>query len=102
MNHTFQFNTCKIQRWVIQALLADVDLMKFAFVARQKPGKIDKHVILQTFTRTTAELVKDQGINMKQSWGYLKFFVDEIYKRADQTGDYMIYKDPTKMSFRLY
>jgi len=39
---------------------------------------------------------------MKQSWGYLRFFIDEIYKRAEETGDYMLYKDPTKLAFRLY
>lgn len=84
------------------SLLADVDYMKFAFVARQKPNKADKHVVLQTFTRSTHEFAIEQGVNLKQSWGYLKFFVDEIYARADETGDYMIYKDPSKLAFRLY
>jgi len=76
--------------------------MKFAFIGRQRPDKIEKHVVLQTFTRNTTEFAKEQGVNLKQSWGYLKFFVDEVFKRAEDNGDYMIYKDPSKLAFRLY
>jgi translation initiation factor 3 subunit D len=102
MNQTMQYNHSKIARWIIQCLLADVDQMKFAFVARKKPDTIEPHVILQTFTRNTKDLALDQEVQIKQFWGYFRFFVDEIYERAEETGDYMVYKVPSSSQFKLY
>lgn len=103
MNQSLQYNQCKIHRWILQALISDAEQMKFAFVGRKNPAKTDKHVVLQTFTRNTADFAKEQGVSLPLAWGYFRFFCDEIYAKAEEeTGDYMIYKDPSKHAFRLY
>jgi len=59
MNQQVQFNTCKIHRWIMQAILADVDSLKFAFIGRRTPGKTEKHVVLQTFMRNTKDFAHE-------------------------------------------
>jgi translation initiation factor 3 subunit D len=50
LNKEISDNSFKVSRWVVQALLADVDLMKFAFVSRREMNDNKKHVVLATHT----------------------------------------------------
>lgn len=53
-----QDNSCKISRWVVQSILADVDQIKFAFVTRKTPSDNTKHVILGTYLLNTNAFAK--------------------------------------------
>jgi translation initiation factor 3 subunit D len=50
LNKEISDNSFKVSRWVVQALLAEVDLMKFAFVSRREMNDNKKHVVLATHT----------------------------------------------------
>ena len=46
-------NAFKAQRWLVQAILADVDVVKYAFVSRKDMALNSKHVLLATHTVST-------------------------------------------------
>lgn len=58
LNKEISDNSFKVSRWVVQALLADVDLMKFAFVSRREMNDNKKHVVLATHTVQTQSWAK--------------------------------------------
>ena len=45
------------------------------------------------------EFLQSKGKRITQQ---RRVIVDEVFKRAEDNGDYMIYKDPSKLAFRLY
>ena len=40
--------------------------------------------------------------NNVYSWAILRNFIETIYQREEQTGDYILMKDPNKAVTRLY
>ena len=50
MNTEIKNNSYKVSRWLCQSILADVDLMKFAFISRKNMEDNKKHVVLTTHT----------------------------------------------------
>ena len=76
LNKEISDNSFKVSRWVVQALLADVDLMKFAFVSRREMNDNKKHVVLATHTVQTQSWAKQMNISMERLWPILKFLVN--------------------------
>lgn len=50
LNKEITDNSFKASRWLIQAILADADCIKFAFVSRKEMDFNNKHVLLGTHT----------------------------------------------------
>jgi len=84
LNKEISDNSFKVSRWVVQALLADVDLMKFAFVSRREMNDNKKHVVLATHTVQTQSWAKQMNISMERLWPILKFLVNQIEEASGQ------------------
>jgi len=97
-----QDNSCKVQRWIIQSTLAGVDNMKFAFVTREKPSNTQKHLILGTITQKTKAFSDQSNLNMSNCWAVVRFVIEVVLNQQEQTGDYILMKDPNKAMVRLY
>lgn len=50
LNKEVTDNSFKVSRWLIQSLLAEVDLIKFAFISRKDVSDNKKHVLIATHT----------------------------------------------------
>lgn len=53
LNREIHNNSFKSSRWLIQAMLADVDYIKFAFVTRKDMPDATKHQVVATHTIRT-------------------------------------------------
>lgn len=53
LNKEIEDNSFKTSRWFVQALLANTDQMKLAFVTRDRNTDPSKHVVLATHTLNT-------------------------------------------------
>jgi translation initiation factor 3 subunit D len=59
-----QNNSNKISRWVVQSILAGVDQIKFAFIARKTPTKNNAHVLLGTYGIDTKSFANQINLSM--------------------------------------
>ncbi|EGD73395.1 hypothetical protein PTSG_05090 [Salpingoeca rosetta] len=92
-------NSCKISRWVVQAMLAGNRELKMGFVSRASPNSATKHEILTVQPHATAKLAKQLAINMQNGWGIVRSLVDLLLDQED--GDYLIFKDPLKEILKI-
>lgn len=97
-----QDNSSKINRWVVQSLLAGVDQIKFAFVARKTPKDPSSHVILGTYGIDTRSFCNQINLNMQNCWAILQEVIDIVYGQPEPTGEFIFMKDPTKAIMRLF
>ena len=104
INKEIQNNSFKVSRWLIQSMLAQVDVMKFAFVSRKAMDDNKKHVVLATHTVQTTSWAKQLNLQMNEMWSKLRYVVDLIEKDdpASQANEYIMLKDFNKLAFRLY
>ena len=58
LNKEIHNNSFKASRWLIQAMLADVDHIKFAFVSRKNMSDATKHQVMATHTIRTKSWAK--------------------------------------------
>ena len=71
-------NSFKVSRWLIQALLADTDLVKFAFISRDNMSDNKRHVVMGTHTVQTQNWAQQMNVSMDRMWNILKFIANEI------------------------
>lgn len=64
LNREITNNSFKVTRWLVQAILADVEFIKFAFVSRKDQGLNSKHVVLATHTVKTKSWAKQLNLKM--------------------------------------
>jgi len=93
-------NASKLAKWATQAALAGTDGIRIGFVSRQSQKDNFNHVILATQDYTPREFITQIGTNLKNGWGILRKIVDLCMKQ--QTGKYVLMKDPEKSSLKLY
>lgn len=87
-------------KWTIQSLLADANLMKFHFIARQKKNSNREHLLIGTSTRKTLDIVKETSLNIQQAWGNLLFLVEKI--RTFNIGTYLLLRSGDNQGIRIY
>jgi translation initiation factor 3 subunit D len=117
-------NSFKVTKWLVQSLLAEVDLIKFAFVTRKMPSNNTLHQVLATHTVKTKLWANELGIQLERLWPIVKHVVEhiernEVIKEKDDenqdgdrngeedeeeisAGEYVLLKDFNKLEFRLY
>ena len=88
----------------MQSILANVDMMKFAFVSRRDMADNKKHVLLATHTVQTTSWAKQLNLQMNDMWGKLKYVISLIENDdpESQANEYIMLKDFNKLAFRLY
>jgi len=96
----FRNNSCKISKWICQAVLADVDTVKLGFVSRILSKDLTKHAVLLVETVKTATLIQAIGYKLKDNWSIMKHLIETIMKQED--GTYALVKLPYKQSIRIY
>lgn len=82
LNKEIHNNSFKASRWLIQALLADVDHIKFAFVSRKDMSMNDKHQVLATHTIRTQNWAKQLNLNLDDMWKNLKHIVAVVERES--------------------
>ena len=118
LNKEISDNSFKVSRWLVQALLAEADLVKFAFISRKDMNDNTKHVVVATHTVQTISWASQMNISMDRMWCILKYLVNEIHERVEEAkkdskptaadeeeGDeheFILLKDFNTMSIRLY
>ena len=75
LNKEITNNSFKLTKWLVQSLLADVDIIKFAFVSRKDQSINNKHVVLGTHTVQTKSWAKQLNLNMSSLWSNIRHIV---------------------------
>jgi hypothetical protein len=82
LNKEIANNSFKASRWLIQAMLADVDHIKFAFISRKDMSFADKHFILATHTVKTQHWAKQLNLNLDEMWKNVKHIVTVVERES--------------------
>jgi len=96
----FRNNSCKISKWLCQAVIADIDTVKLGFISRIGAKDTSKHSVLLVETIKTDLLSKTIGYKVKENWSIMKHLIETILKQED--GTYILVKLPYKQSIRIY
>lgn len=116
LNKEIHNNSFKASRWLIQAMLADVDHIKFAFVTRKDMPDNTKHQVLATHTIRTKNWAQQLNLNLDEMWKNLKHIVDVVEKEGakarevaegdaeedEEHSEYILLKDFNKLVLRLF
>lgn len=78
LNKEITDNSAKVSRWIAQALLAEADLVKFAFVSRRDMDDARRHVVVGTHTVQTQSWASQMNITMDRMWGVIKYVIEEV------------------------
>lgn len=78
LNKEMSDNSFKSFRWLLESLLSDADLVKFAFVSRKHMNENKKHVLLGTHTVQTKAWAKQMNVSLDRMWCIIKFIANEI------------------------
>lgn len=95
-------NASKLARWTVEALLADVDQLKFGFVSRVKANDNKRHVLLGTQMYRPKEFAAQIALKNGNMWGILKHMIELCYKHLESGEKGVILKDPNKPIIRIY
>lgn len=93
-------NSCKVARWMCQAMLADIDEVKMAFVSRQNQKDTSKHSVLSFESYSINGLISMINYRLKDNWTIIKSLIEVLSKQED--GDFALVKQPYKQSIRIY
>ena len=108
INQEIADNQFKASRWCVQSILADVDLINFAFVTRKDINDPSKGAsVVASHVVPTKSWCKQLNMNMEKGWRILQHLCMIIEKPKDgsepkESGEYVILKDFNRMSVRLY
>lgn len=116
LNKEITNNSFKASRWLVQAVLADADMIKFAFVSRKDMAFNNKHVLLATHTVGTQNFAKQLNLQMDSMWSKIKHIVDVVEQQSapkaegangdeeeeSELSEYILLKDFNRLAFRLY
>lgn len=93
-------NTFRITRWTLASMLANVDLLKLAFVSRANFRDPKEHIVMSVQQFRSTEFMQNINLNVENAWGVLNYI---IKKCIDQpAGEYLLVKDPNKPTIRLF
>lgn len=93
-------NSCKLARWVSQAVLAGCDSIKLGFVSRVNPRDSSKHAVLGVFGYNPRDFAAQMNLSISNGWGIVRTIADMCLAQPD--GKYVIVKDPNKPILRFY
>uniref|UniRef100_A0A8C9GD92 Eukaryotic translation initiation factor 3 subunit D-like n=1 Tax=Piliocolobus tephrosceles TaxID=591936 RepID=A0A8C9GD92_9PRIM len=93
-------NTCKLHKFICQALLSSCEDIKLGFVSRKSANDSENHNILSIQSYKTKDFGSQIGLKEENVWGILRFIIDNIADRPD--AKYVVLKDPLKSLLRLY
>jgi len=93
-------NSCKMAKWMLQAVLAGSDYIKFGYVSRANVRNSAQHVILGTQQLRPTELANAITLNLDNAWGVLRVIIDFFMKQPP--GKYLLLKDPQQPVVRIY
>lgn len=98
-------NSCKLARWITQAILAKADQLKLGFVSRTSPKSSQSHIILGVMGYKPREFAAQMNLSLSNGWGIVRTIVDLIRGMSDDDESdrkYVLVKDPNKPVVRLY
>ncbi|XP_049851626.1 eukaryotic translation initiation factor 3 subunit D-like [Schistocerca gregaria] len=93
-------NMFKIQRWIIQTLIAGCERVVLGFISRQKPKDTTNHSILAIETYKPKEIIHQMNMNLDHMWAVLCHILQCIWKHPD--GKYLLFKEPSASCVKLY
>jgi translation initiation factor 3 subunit D len=93
-------NTAKLAKWTAQALLADTDKMKIAFVSRRNPMDALSHEVLGMSEYGPEEFASSIQLSQRNMWGIVKAVIELCQKLPE--GTYSLLKDPYKPAIRIF
>ena len=105
-------NNFKVFRWIVQAVLADVDQVKFAFITRNNMKEVKKgHQVVATTGIKTQSMLQQFNMSMDHLWKVLRHVVNTIEESNLKSkgegeemaaNEYVIIKDNNKGAVKLY
>ncbi len=66
-------NTCKIAKWICQAVLSSVDTIKLGYISRTQQK--DKHGILQVESQKISDLMASINFKMSEHWAVIFYLL---------------------------
>ena len=78
LNYEITNNAFRVSRYIVQAILSEVDYIKFAFISRKDMADAKNHVVCATHTVKTLAWAKQSNMNMDRLWCVLKRIVEEV------------------------
>lgn len=90
-------NTHSLQKWLCQAYLTEVRLIKLGFISRDQESEFNIMEVEQT---TTASIMKNLSYDMKDSLNELRLILNWVFARED--GEYVCLKVPYKSQLKFY
>jgi translation initiation factor 3 subunit D len=93
-------NNALIARWVFQAILARVDMIKLAWIARVSPNDRVRHELLNIQDLEPDELANQMSLNTANGFGILKALLD-LFIELDSK-HLVLVRDPSKPLLRIY
>lgn len=96
-------NNALISRWVIQAIIANVDILKLAYVIRTPnvPRKDNSFSVIAVEDYVPTELANQIGINIYNGFGIIKAISEKI-SSLPVYSQYILMKDPNRPQMRIY
>jgi hypothetical protein len=90
-------NSCSLQKWICEARLAGVELIKFGFVGFDK----QKPYIINIEESTISNLQRYISFKHEDTYPVLKYIIETLIKEED--GEYVLTKNAyTPLSLKLY
>jgi hypothetical protein len=95
----YQANSCSLQKWICEGVLAGVEMIKIGFIGFEKT----KPKIINV-TETTLQSL-GQSISFKEAdcWPILKYVLDVLYSCENGTSTYVLARSPyTPLAIKLF
>jgi len=96
----FRNNSCKLSKWLCQANLADVEVIKMGYVSRLTQKDDKKHTVLLVEQIKASNLSGMIGYKLRENWSIVKHLTETLLKQED--GNYALVKLPYKQEIRIY
>eukprot|EP01080_Neovahlkampfia_damariscottae_P010660 gene10660-3284_t len=93
-------NACKSTRWAIEAMLSNVDAIKFLFASRNHAQNLKKHQILGLQTYNPRSYATQTGLSTSNMWGIFEHVVKSVLTAGN--GKYLLMKEPMQQSIKLF
>lgn len=93
-------NGSKLAKWTLQSFLAGTEVLKIGFVTRQNPKDNSYHTLLAVQDYSPKEFATNLGLNLRNSWAVLKYYIELISKQED--GTYLIFREPDRNVIRVF
>ena len=89
-----------MNKWAIEAYLADAYGIELGYVSRNNPKDFTNHVILGVdFYRTNHFISELSGLNIERNWGVFMHIVNTFKELED--GNYVLVRDPNEVNILI-